>query len=80
MLKIDSTNTSSKDMVHYLVVPFEEKDKVKAIGGRWDYTKKKWYYIGDTDSRFEKWEPKQAIKVSDLSDEQHRGTCINRCS
>ena len=70
MLKIDSINTSSKDMVHYLVVPFEEKDKVKAIGGRWDFTKKKWYYIGDTDSRFEKWEPKQAINVSDLSDEQ----------
>jgi hypothetical protein len=27
----------------YLNVPFDDKDDVKANGGRWDADKKKWY-------------------------------------
>ncbi len=40
----------------YLNVPFAEKDKVKALGGRWDSGTKKWYVPHGVDIRpFEAW-------------------------
>lgn len=55
----------------YLQVDYSEKDEAKALGAKWDYLNKKWYFEDIYDSyKFEKWLPKQAIKVEDLSDEQ----------
>ena len=31
----------------YLKVPFDKKDMIKELGGKWDFKKKKWYIIGD---------------------------------
>lgn len=31
----------------YLSVPFSEKDKVKELGGKWDFKKKKWFIHND---------------------------------
>ncbi len=39
-----------------LKVPFAEKDKVKALGARWDATKKVWYIVDKADlSPFLQW-------------------------
>lgn len=35
----------------YLNVSYHEKDKVKALGGRWDPNKKKWYIFGDNNEK-----------------------------
>lgn len=35
----------------YLNVSYHEKDKVKALGGRWDPKKKKWYIFGDNNEK-----------------------------
>lgn len=34
---------SSKDVATYLSVPYDRRDEVKALGARWDGTKKAWY-------------------------------------
>ena len=40
----------------YLTVPFEDKDKAKGLGARWDMDKKKWYIMSNTDqSPFKQW-------------------------
>ncbi len=40
----------------YLSCPFSEKDECKALGGRWDSQKKKWYIPAGVDaSNFKKW-------------------------
>jgi hypothetical protein len=54
----------------YLNVPYEEKDKAKAIGARWDADVKRWYYTNpDDERRFRKWKD-MALSVSMLSEEQ----------
>lgn len=41
-----------------LVTPFAEKDAVKALGGRWDATKKCWYIVDVADlTPFSRWIP-----------------------
>jgi hypothetical protein len=41
-----------------LVTPFAEKDAVKALGARWDATKKLWYIVDVTDlTPFLRWIP-----------------------
>jgi hypothetical protein len=35
-------NTPVKERI-YLNVPYEEKDRVKSLGARWDPAKKKWW-------------------------------------
>ena len=41
----------------YLNVPYTEKDTAKALGARWDPSKKKWYVPVDKDrAQFSKWQ------------------------
>mgnify|MGYP000123054244 CR=1 FL=1 len=41
----------------YLNVPYAEKDAAKALGGKWDAAKKKWYVPENTDlAPFAKWQ------------------------
>jgi hypothetical protein len=40
--------------ITYLEVPYEEKDKAKALGAKWNKEKKKWYCIGNTE-KFTLW-------------------------
>jgi hypothetical protein len=41
-----------------LVTPFAEKDQVKALGARWDATRKVWYVVNVPDlSPFTRWIP-----------------------
>ena len=43
----------------YLNVPFAEKDAAKALGGKWDPAKKKWYVPANIDiTLFVKWQAK----------------------
>lgn len=53
-------------MRYYLAVPYSEKDEAKALGAKWDWDKKKWYYLKKADAqKFRKWateETEQAIK------------------
>lgn len=57
----------------YLNVPFEEKDEVKALGAKWDFYAKKWYFVYENESfRYEKWLPKKMVQLDQLSDEQQR--------
>jgi hypothetical protein len=53
-----------------LVTPFAEKDAVKALGARWDVTKKCWYIVDVKDlTPFARWVPnmKDAVDVSGTS-------------
>ena len=47
-----------------LVTPFAEKDAAKALGARWDSTKKLWYIVDVTDlTPFQRWIPNlEAVK------------------
>lgn len=51
----------------YLNVPYYEKDEVKALGGRWDASEKKWYFNGDTKYlyKFKAWMSKADILAYD---------------
>ena len=41
-----------------LNVPFDEKDAAKALGARWDPTRKKWYVPAGVDiNKFARWHP-----------------------
>lgn len=40
--------TTEKQYKQKLLVPFEEKDKVKELGCKWDSVDKFWYYISNT--------------------------------
>jgi hypothetical protein len=43
-----------------LKVPFEDKDKAKSIGAKWDKTLKTWYIEADVDmNKFRYWLPSQ---------------------
>ena len=44
----------------YIDCPFSEKDECKALGGKWDNEKRKWYVpSGISLARFAKWMPKE---------------------
>ncbi len=48
-----------------LVTPFAEKDAVKALGARWDATKKLWYVVDVTDlTPFLRWIPNADAAVA----------------
>lgn len=58
--------TMAPAQIHYLNVPYEEKDDVKRLGAKWDVSAKKWYYEGAVNPAFDKWASKQAnVKLSD---------------
>lgn len=59
-----------ENTIHYLQVPYVEKDEVKALGAKWDARQKQWYYKETADSRFDKWTPTPVMQLSDLSEEQ----------
>ncbi len=49
----------------YLTVPYAEKDAAKALGAKWDATKKKWYAPANTElSSFSKWKIDSTVKVN----------------
>lgn len=51
-----------------LKVPFAEKDAVKALGARWDTTKKVWYIVDVKDlTPFKRWIPSLA-SLAELPD------------
>ena len=35
----------------YVPVPFERKDEIKVLGGKWDFRKKKWYINSDNENK-----------------------------
>jgi DNA helicase-2/ATP-dependent DNA helicase PcrA len=41
---------------HYLNVSYAEKDEAKSLGARWDSDRKKWYYVGEHNNDFIRWE------------------------
>lgn len=47
----------------FLTVPFAEKDQVKALGAKWDATKKSWFANITPDNReqFKKWLPEEVV-------------------
>lgn len=47
---------SSNYKRRYLKVPFTQKDEAKALGARWDPQRRLWYYTGDYNTQFSKWE------------------------
>lgn len=56
---------------HYIDVPYQEKDKAKALGARWDVSAKKWYYTKSIDEeKFSRWLNKPFMNFNDLSEEQ----------
>lgn len=58
-----------------LVTPFAEKDAVKALGARWDATKKIWYIVDVTDlTPFLRWIPNLAAATEDSTDGATRPT------
>ena len=49
-----------------LVTPFAEKDAVKALGARWDATKKLWYIVDVSDlTPFLRWIPHEDAAMAD---------------
>jgi len=51
-----------------LVTPFAEKDAVKALGARWDATKKCWYIVDVADlTAFSRWIPKVDVVTSNTT-------------
>lgn len=53
-------SSSSSSSKAYLTVPYAEKDEAKALGARWDATRKKWYAPQGAElDRFARWLPSQ---------------------
>ena len=49
-----------------LVAPFAEKDAAKALGARWDSTKKLWYIVDVADlTPFLRWIPNMDVATAD---------------
>jgi ribonuclease HI len=46
---LDSCPYNRQEERLYLNVPFEKKDEIKALGGRWDFPKKKWYILNTSE-------------------------------
>lgn len=58
-----------------LVTPFAEKDAVKALGARWDATKKIWYINDVADLKpFARWIPDLEAATEDSTDRTERLT------
>ena len=58
-----------------LVTPFAEKDVVKALGARWDATKKLWYIVDVADlTPFLRWIPNMEAAMEDSTDGATRPT------
>ena len=56
-----------------LVTPFAEKDAVKALGARWDATKKCWYIVDVADlTPFSRWIPNMEAAVAGSADRPNR--------
>jgi hypothetical protein len=52
-----------------LVTPFADKDKAKALGARWDATKKCWYIVNVADlTPFLRWIPNMEAAIAGLTD------------
>ena len=47
--------------VAYLVVPFKDKDIVKALGARWDGKNRQWFAPAGTEARFARWTKGAAV-------------------
>lgn len=60
----------------YLNIPYNEKDKIKALGANWDPERKKWYYTESTENqkKFAKWTVftylTRIAELSELGDEE----------
>ncbi len=60
----------------YLNIPYNEKDKIKALGAKWDPERKKWYYTESTENqkKFAKWTVftylTRIAELSELGDEE----------
>jgi Domain of unknown function (DUF5710) len=51
-----------------LVTPFADKDKAKALGARWDATRKVWYVVDVADlSPFMRWIPDMDTALEDVA-------------
>jgi phage/plasmid primase-like uncharacterized protein len=49
----------------YIAVPYEERDKVKALGARWDREAKSWYIPADKNSHaFDRWRPDSEVSLA----------------
>ena len=58
-----------------LVIPFTEKDAVKALGARWDATKKTWYIADVADlTPFMRWIPDMETAMGNSTDAVKRST------
>jgi len=56
-----------------LVTPFAEKDAVKALGARWDATKKLWYITNVSDlTPFMRWIPNMEAAMETSTDDVKR--------
>lgn len=63
-----------------LVTPFAEKDAVKALGARWDASKKLWYIVDVTDlTPFLRWIPDMGVATENpVAANQHQDTKPSR--
>ena len=51
--------------MHWLRVPFQEKDEAKSLGARWDAAARKWFVPDAVDLKpFERWQPYQSLQNS----------------
>lgn len=58
-----------------LVTPFVEKDSVRALGARWDGTKKCWYIVDVADlTPFLRWIPNMEAAMAGSTDGEKRLT------
>lgn len=52
-------------MATYLIVPFTQKDRVKALGAKWDASQRQWFVPPGLDlAQFSTWLPEQASRSS----------------
>ena len=56
LLQPEKQNTERKENDKmYINVPYSEKDEAKALGAKWDITKKKWWINSSMNEKFSKW-------------------------
>lgn len=62
-----------------LVTPFAEKDAVKALGARWDSTKKTWYIVDIEDlTPFLRWIPNSGTTTENSVDGATRQPTVSQ--
>jgi hypothetical protein len=60
-------------MKTYLEVPFAQKDRAKALGARFDMSRKKWYCPDGVDlMKFKQWIPKDLMRNRNVADAKRR--------